>query len=314
MLARLSPRAANPPAVPTMITLIEALNYRCLRYVSRSLDSFHVLVGPNASGKSTFLDVVAFLQDVISDGLDDALENRASNPEELLYRRQGKGFELAVEARIPEDIRRRTAREELDTARYEVAIGFDETRRRFEFKSETFRLKQAGIVEPQEPLLFPMPPPPPQSLLTPRGRRQERRVISKVPGGNDNFYSEIHTSAGKGWFPSFKLGAHRSALGNLPADEKAFPVATWFQELLNTGIQRFVLNSLEIKRPSPPQRVKGVFAGWLQSALGGRPPEGTGSGTLPLLDLSSSDCPWRPQRRHDRGTTRRQTLHHGLPI
>ena len=242
-----------------MITLIEALNYRCLRYVSRSLDSFHVLVGPNASGKSTFLDVVAFLQDVISDGLDDALENRASNPEELLYRRWGKGFELAVEARIPQDIRRRTAREELDTARHEVAIGFDETRRRFEFKSETFRLKQAGIVEPQEPLLFPMPPPPPQSLLTPRGRRQERRVISKVPGGNDNFYSEIHTSAGKGWFPSFKLGAHRSALGNLPADEKSFPVATWFQELLNTGIQRFVLNSLEIKRPSPPQRVKGFL-------------------------------------------------------
>ena len=84
-------------------------------------------------------------------------------------------------------------------------------------------------------------------------------MISKVPGGNDNFYSEIHTSAGKGWFPSFKLGAHRSALGNLPADEKSFPVATWFQELLNTGIQRFVLNSLEIKRPSPPQKIKGFL-------------------------------------------------------
>lgn len=39
-----------------MITLIEALNYRCLRYISRPLESFHVLVGPNASGKTTFLD------------------------------------------------------------------------------------------------------------------------------------------------------------------------------------------------------------------------------------------------------------------
>ena len=30
-----------------MITLIEALNYRCLRYVSRPLEPFHVLVGPD---------------------------------------------------------------------------------------------------------------------------------------------------------------------------------------------------------------------------------------------------------------------------
>ena len=242
-----------------MITFIEALNYRCLRYVSRTLDSFHVLVGPNASGKSTFLDVVAFLQEVVADGLEDALSNRAPNPEELLFRRQGEVFELAIEARIPEDIRRQTAREELDTARYEVAIGFDETQHRFEFKSETFRLKKAGIVEPQQPLLFPMPMAPPHSLLTPKGQSQERLVISKVPGGNDNFYSEIYASAGKGWAPSFKLGSHRSALGHLPEDESSFPVATWFRELLNTGIQRFVLNSLEIKRPSPPQKVKGFL-------------------------------------------------------
>ena len=31
-----------------MISLIEALNYRCLRYVRQRLDRFHGLVGPNA--------------------------------------------------------------------------------------------------------------------------------------------------------------------------------------------------------------------------------------------------------------------------
>ena len=242
-----------------MITFIEALNYRCLRYVSRPLDSFHVLVGPNASGKSTFLDVVAFLQEVVTDGLEEALSNRTSNPEELLYRRQGEAFELAIEARIPDDVRCKTAREELDTARYEVAIGYDETQRRFEFKSETFRLKKGGFVEPQQRPLFPMASAPPQSVQTPKGQSQERLVISKVPGGNDNFYNETYARPGKGWMPSFKLGSHRSALGNLPADENSFPVATWFQELLNIGIQRFVLNSLEIKRPSPPQKIKGFL-------------------------------------------------------
>ena len=63
-----------------MITLIEALNYRCLRYVSRPLGPFHVLVGPNASGKSTFLDVVDFLQDLVSEGLDEALSRPNQQP------------------------------------------------------------------------------------------------------------------------------------------------------------------------------------------------------------------------------------------
>jgi AAA15 family ATPase/GTPase len=39
-----------------VITKVEALNYRSLRYVSQELGPFHVLVGANASGKSTFLD------------------------------------------------------------------------------------------------------------------------------------------------------------------------------------------------------------------------------------------------------------------
>jgi len=44
-----------------MITRSEALNFRRLRYVRQDLGPFHVVVGPNAIGKTTFLDVVAFL-------------------------------------------------------------------------------------------------------------------------------------------------------------------------------------------------------------------------------------------------------------
>ena len=128
-----------------MITLIEALNYRCLRYVSKHLEPFHVLVGPNASGKTTFLDVVAFLQDLVTDGLDGALTSRTANPIELLFRRQGSELQLAIEARIPDDLRQKTAKPELDTARYEVAVGFDETQRQFEFKAEKFLLNQTRI-------------------------------------------------------------------------------------------------------------------------------------------------------------------------
>ena len=242
-----------------MITLIEALNYRCLRYVSRTLGTFHVLVGPNASGKTTFLDVVGFLRDMVSEGLDVALLGRTSNPEELLFHRQGDRLELVIEARIPDRLRELTAKSNLDTARYEVAIGFDETQRQFEFKAEKFLLKKSNAIASPQRTLFPMPPSAPDSLLTAKGRHNTKIVVNKVPGGNDNFYSETYSQSGKGWTPSFKLGTQKSALGNLPADETSFPVAMWFREYLSTGVQRFVLNSLKIKQPSPPTRVKGFL-------------------------------------------------------
>ena len=98
-----------------MITQVEALNYRCLRYVQRPMKPFHVLVGPNASGKTTFLDVIGFLSDLVSDGLDAALSERSPVPEELLFARQGDRFELAVEARIPNELRELTSMPDLDT-------------------------------------------------------------------------------------------------------------------------------------------------------------------------------------------------------
>ena len=72
-------------------------------------------------------------------------------------------------------------------------------------------------------------------------------------------YSESDGEGGRGWNPWFKLGSRNSALGNLPADTRSFPVATWFREYLSTGVQQFVLNSLAIRQPSPPTRVSGFL-------------------------------------------------------
>jgi predicted ATPase len=48
-----------------VIVRIQALRYRGLRYVDQPVDRFRLLVGPNASGKSTFVDVVGFLGDLV---------------------------------------------------------------------------------------------------------------------------------------------------------------------------------------------------------------------------------------------------------
>ena len=50
-----------------------------------------------------------FCQEMVSEGLDAALESRTNNPQELLFRREGDRLELAVEARIPDALRELTA-------------------------------------------------------------------------------------------------------------------------------------------------------------------------------------------------------------
>ena len=289
-----------------MITSVEALNYRCLRYVARPLQPFHVLVGPNASGKTTFLDVIGFLGDIVSNGLDDALADRVPDPRDLLFRGRGAGLELAVEAVVPDHLRERSMKPELDTVRYQVAVGFDDTGRQFEFKAETLVLKKAGARAAEQRELFPHPPAPVASLRA-KIRQSERKIlINKVQGGNDNFYSETKPS-NRSWAPSFRLGPGRSALGNLPADEASFPIATWFREYLGSGIQRFVLNSRAIRHPSPPTRVAGFLPdgsnlSWVVARLRDRDPERHAAWIrhlrTALPDLTDIGIIERPEDRH----------------
>ncbi|MDQ2694958.1 MAG: ATP-binding protein, partial [Pseudomonadota bacterium] len=234
-----------------MITLIEALNFRCLRYIRRPLTPFHALVGPNASGKTTFLDVVAFMGQLVANGPEAAVRARSENFQDLVWKRQGAWFELAIDAAIPDDLRCQLANPAFDVVRYEVRVGADPDSQELSLLAEKVLLKTAESGQPQQRLLFPVTVEPPGSILTSQ-RAGTRTVVNKVPGGNDNFYSEVDKKGGKGWMPSIRLGPGKSALGNLPADETRFPVATWLKKLLAEGVQQFVLNSLLIRKASPP--------------------------------------------------------------
>jgi len=265
-----------------MITAIEARRYRCLRYVRQDLGAFHVLVGPNASGKSTFLDVIGFLGALVSDGLDAAVRERTQNIEDLMWGRKGDGFELAVEARIPPERLSLIAEgktTEVETIRYEVSIGIDRTTGEYEISHERALLKPAA--EPAAAArngVFPFAREEPPTIMSKRAVRKERTVLTKKKGGNANFYSEATEESGKGWFPSIKLGPRKSALGNLPEDEVKFPVSTWLKTFLSQGVQPLVLNSLLIRRASPPGqgkvfRADGSNLPWVVHDLQKRAPE-----------------------------------------
>jgi hypothetical protein len=81
-----------------------------------------------------------------------------------------------------------------------------------------------------------------------RSQKGQKSALGKKPGGNDHYYPEGRDS----YTPSFKLGRGKSALANLPAETESFPVSTWFRNLLEKGVQPFVLNSQLIRQPSPP--------------------------------------------------------------
>lgn len=102
-----------------------------------------------------------------------------------------------------------------------------------------------------QPELFPREPSGEGTIFLSK-RDGIRSIFRKSPQGNDNYYSELHKRAGKGWFPSIRLGTKRSAFHNLLDDPDRFPAATWLRERLRAGIQRIMLNSLAIRNPSPP--------------------------------------------------------------
>ncbi len=245
-----------------MIRRIQALNYRCLRYVDVSLDRFHVLIGPNASGKSTLFDAIAFLGDLVRDGLERAVGNRTANFQDLVWGRPDRdmGFELAIELEVPEDLRKRLPRErDFRVFRYEVAIREDEG----EVRIASERGLLMPLPKPQgstQKTLFPNPPTPPSKILVGGGRPGRRTVLSKSATGTDNFSIETATKAGKGWVTTIAFGPLRSALGNLPESPEKFPVATFVKRKLEAGIKPVFLDSLAMRRASPPEYGSNGFA------------------------------------------------------
>lgn len=235
---------------------IEALNYRCLRYVAQPMAPFQVLIGPNASGKSTFLDVVAFLADVVQEkeGVAAAVAARAPDIRDLCWMRHGSAFEFVVEAVIPETLRLRS-NSGYARVRYEVRVGLHPETGENSLLAEALWLRPEASDQdlrgPRQRPLFPSPEPPPESIVRPSGTRALpgwRQVLNKVAAsGNDYFKSET-----SGWNNFFRLGPRRSALANLPEDEEKFPVSIWFRRLLLEGVQRLALNSGALRRPSPP--------------------------------------------------------------
>ncbi len=246
-----------------MITGVEIRNYRGLRYIPLKLEAFQVLVGPNASGKTTLLDTINFIRDLLVGGLDAAVYGdprftippRAADPRDLTWMRQGGDLEIALTLDLPDHVVKVLGGRH-DKARYEVAIATDGP---LSFRAENFFLVAAGNGQdrrPEQGDLFPNPPESPGPIVTHPGRQTpagRRKVVSKTGDqGNDYFKSEVSK-----WNNMFRLGPGRSALANLPEDEDKFPAAVWTKRFLMDGVHRLSLNGEAMRRPAPAGSPRG---------------------------------------------------------
>jgi predicted ATPase len=235
-----------------MFTRIQALRFRCLRSVDQELGRFVTLVGPNASGKTTFLDVIALLGDLMRNGgrVADTVLERSADFEKLLWMGQSSSFQLAVEAALPRELLEKMADgfQHFTRVRYELEIGIDREENLIVLQHEALWLLNGMEPAPaRHPELFPSPREGPATLFLTSGKGR-KRIVSNQPGGNANYYADGR----KTYNPSFRLGRETSALANIPADRDSFHAAPWFRNLLIDGIQSLTLNSQKIRQPSAP--------------------------------------------------------------
>ncbi len=110
-----------------MISLVEAINFRSIKYISRPLSRFHVLIGGNATGKTTFFDVVGFIADIINaKDIDEAIDKRLGgygNFEDLTHKGEGGDIQFAIELKLPEEIRAQLETPKFYNIRYEIILG-----------------------------------------------------------------------------------------------------------------------------------------------------------------------------------------------
>jgi len=245
-----------------MISLVEALSFRSLRHLSQQLSRFNILIGPNASGKSTFLDAIAFLSDLLKEGPEAGVRRRGRSIEEITWNHSGNRFELAIELDVPERLRASRPNGLFHKCRYEVAMGYAGANEAV-LLNEVFWLKPNELVgEPQIDLgeVFPREFLPSESILAAARNRSPdqsgwRKVVNKISdSGNDWFKAE----SGE-WNNLFRLGPRKASLANLPEDEEKFPISTWAKRLLMEGIQVLMLNSQAMRLPCSPLAPRGFL-------------------------------------------------------
>ncbi len=218
-----------------MIVGLSIGNYRALKQVANlKLGRFHVLVGPNASGKTTFLDALDLIRDCLWDGPRPAIEARAPEFRDLTHMRGGG--ELQVELWL--DLAQSTGANPDRLVAYRLALESDDALGVRIAAEELCAYAREAF----QPGAFPG-----QYAVRASARRQ--RLVGKTSKGTD-FYTREN---GK-YQDTFTFGAEKLTLAMTPADEERYPTANAVKRFLMQGVRYVQLNSRAMRQPCPATR------------------------------------------------------------
>jgi len=206
-----------------MIQLLQAKNFRMMRSNSVALQPYQVLVGQNATGKSTFLSALQFISDVVKRGVRQTVDLSAASFYDLCFD-PVEPLSLAVELSLPDS----------DALRYEIQIGITEERGLQVLRENLFLLPARHSADTSSLI----------HLRVPKGWNW-KWLINRTEEGTVHFRSEA-----SGQMFSSRLAAEQSSLGvffpNPPSNGFAG------QEILRDGIRTLQLDAMEMRGVSPP--------------------------------------------------------------
>ena len=182
------------------------------------LGPLHVLVGPNSSGKSTFLDAIEFVRSCLESGPLKAVEERVPEFRDLTYMREGGPIEIELLLDL-----RAFQFSHKDLVRYRIAIIDDE---------------RIGVRVDDE-LLQPLS----------GGEAKTGPLIGMASSGR-SFYWREHTNRQD----VFDFGLGKLALSLTPPDWSRYPTANTVKAFLTQGIRYIQLNSRAMRGPCPATR------------------------------------------------------------
>lgn len=223
-----------------MIERIWVRNFRMLANNRVDLVPFAVLVGRNATGKSTLMSAIRFISNALSGGVaravDLALDHSAAGFHDLCFR-DSEPLQFAVQVRCPKGV-----------YRYELEIGPDSLNCPAVTRENLFRLPDDCVGRDLQRSLFGDDEADEVvHQAAPRGFRW-RRIAGKTAEGKDYFQDERTD-----WNNTFRFGPDRPALGSLPEDVDRFPGALAVRNFLREGVILVELDSHALRMPSPPR-------------------------------------------------------------
>ena len=250
-----------------MITRVEAYQYRCFEKLDVEFDNFRVLVGANGSGKSTVLDIVPLMSDLLKfrqveaaffDRIPEHPRPRADRPSDVICNQRGSFFSLVIEAKLPEEqvsslVGRLTGElSVLQTERYRqktqswpnlirYEIQFENLNERLEVSQEyVFLISGQSKVRPLHGA----------GLIGESIKRSRsiQPVLIRRRGEPATFLTERKHRQRR-----FKFSFEPSevAFANVPSDQNEFGATLWFRNLLTRGTCFYRPDPLAMRQASP---------------------------------------------------------------